>query len=461
MRDDDVRSLREPPASIEAEQAVIGGLMLKNDALDLVDDKVSTADFYSSANRETYAIVRDLIIHGKPADAITVIESLTHADMLEAAGGRDYILSLLTNTPTAANIVHYARIVRDRAVRRKVAILGAELSELAWARDGRSAIDVLDDVTRRVANVTDFDDGDEPIAISTLLPGVVAAIEDRAAGGDVPGLSTGITDLDAMMMGLHPGELVLVAGEPGSGKTTLGMQFAFTAACDGVPGIVFSLEMTARALAERGVASVGMVPRGAMRNGRMQAEDWERVTHGIGKLTRAAPLFIDAAGAVTVERIRARSKRMKRKHGLGIVVVDYIQLMQASGDTANERVGTISRGLKNLAMELGVPVVALSQLNRARAQRTNKRPLTTDLRDSGSLEQDADVILFVYRDELHNPSEDVKGKAELIVGKQREGETGVCYATFLGQFNRFTNTEWRPSYENASRSPARRRADLD
>jgi replicative DNA helicase len=459
---DSVENLPRAPNSLEAEQAVLGGLLLRNTALDEIDDRVSVQDFYTEAHRSTFAIIRDLIVRGKQADVVTVGAALETAGELEAAGGATYLVALLNGVPTSANIVHYADIVRDRSVRRRLIGLSHDLQHMALARDGRSAAELVDTVQRMVSEIVDVNLTDEPVELSTLLPQVVDDVEKRSRGEEVPGLKTGIGDLDMRLGGLIPGELYIVAGEPSSGKTTLAMQFAFTTACGqpGAPVYVNSLEMKAKALAERGIASIGRVNRNAMRNGRLDTEDWSRMSHGLQRLTDAKPVFIDYS--LTVERMRARAKRIQRRRGLGLIVVDYIGLMQGAGETQNERVGSITRGLKTLAMELDVPVVALSQLNRARAQRTNKRPVMTDLRDSGNVEADADVIMFVYREELHSDDEDLKGKAEIIVGKLREGEPGTTYAAFVGQFNRFDNTEWRPSQSSSvARRSDRHRADLD
>lgn len=459
MRDES--ALREPPSSIDAEQSVLGALLLSNAALDRIEDKVSANDFYALAHRVIFTHIRSLITAGKAADVVTLNASMTAAGELEQAGGMAYLGELLAHVPGTSAIEHYAGVVRDRSIRRQMAVLGTTLQEMAFARDGRTAAELLDDMRREVDQISDGGVDEEPVPLATLLPEVVFVIEKREKSDELPGLPTGIVDLDARLLGLRGGDIVVVAGETSAGKTTLAMQFALHAAtAKHVPVLVFSMEMKPRALAERAVANVGHVDSHAMRGGRMQPGDWERVSHGINRLNDAAPILIDKSAFLTPERIRARARRAKRKHGIGLVVVDYLQLMQAPGDTRNEQVGYISRMLKLLAMEIDVPILLLSQLNRANAQRTNKRPVRSDLRDSGCIEQDADIILFVFREELHNQNDDeLKGKAEIIIAKQREGEVGTVYVAFIGRYNRFADTTWRPSRE--AKKSAKPRADLD
>jgi replicative DNA helicase len=376
-----------------------------------------------------------------------VLASIERAGELERAGGRDYLLAILQNVPTAANVEHYAGIVRDRSVRRRLAALGMRCGELAFAQDGRDAAALLAEATREVESLSlEGSATDDPVPLQSLLASVVDEVEKRAANPDrLPGLSTGLGDLDAILLGLHPGEVVVVAGATSQGKTTLGVGFAIHAAMHGVPSYVVSLEMKDRALAKRAIANVGGVSTRAMRTGKLTPEDWESMARGLGRLNDAAPILVDPHPLATIDRIRARARRAKRKHGIGLIVIDYLQLIEGQGDNANARITAISRGVKLLAMELDVPVVLLSQLNRELAKRPNKRPLMSDLRDSGAVEQDADVIVFVYRDEYYNPdNDDAKGKAEIIVAKNREGEVGTVYANFDGRYNRFASTEWRP-----------------
>lgn len=460
---DDTPDLRAPPHAVEAEQSVLGALLLSNAALDRIDDRVAGADFYAEAHRLIYAHIRDLIVHGRPADVVTVRDRLDAAGELEKVGGIAYLGELLANVPTAANVEHYAAIVRDKSVRRRLAALGMRCADLACARDGREASALIDDASREVeALANEGADADDPVPLHSLVPAIAADIEARAEQPDrLPGLSTGLPDLDPKLFGLHDGEVVVIAGATGQGKTTLGMHIALAGARAGTPCYVVSLEMKAAALATRAIANVGMVATHAMRSGRMSADDWERYADAAGRLSNAAPVLIDQSPRATIERIRARAKRAKRKHGVGLVVIDYLQLIEGSGgENRNQEVSRISRGVKTLAMELDCPVLLLSQLNREVGKRVNRRPIMSDLRDSGSVEQDADVILFVYRDEYYNPdNDDARGKAEIIIAKQREGETGTTYANFDGRHNRFAVTEWRPTMVHAPRS--RGQGDLD
>jgi replicative DNA helicase len=438
----DIDGLLQPPASIEAEQSVIGGLLLNNAALDLIDDKITAGDFYTAANRTLFSIVRDLIVRGKAADATTVIGALEHADELHSIGGRPYVLDILRNVPTSANIAHYAAMVRDRSVRRQLIALGAEYQALGYARDGRSVEDLLDHVQRSASTLAESGLREEPVSLRSLMAGVVDAIEARGASD-------------------NPDDLFLIAGETGSGKTTLAMGIGIHTALVAKQVVaVFSMEMKGRALAERALANAGAVHKRALRTGKLEPDDWAKVSHGIAKIQDGADLIIDPSPLVTVERMRAQCKRIPRKHGLALVIVDYIQLMQGPGDTENDRITHISRGLKLLAGELGVPVIALSQLSRKFMSRPDKRPQRSDLRGSGSLEQDADVILFVYREALHSPEDEaVKDAAELILSKLREESPGTVYATFYGQFSKFVDREQRPVHSTPK--PRSSGKDLD
>lgn len=461
---DDPRApeLAIPPHSVEAEQGLLGALLLANDALDDVADLVGPADLWSAAHAAILDEIRGLVAAGRPADVLTVAEALQARGKLETAGGLAYLGALVQGVPSARNAAHYAAIVRDRALRRRMLALSAEIAKAAHARDGRSAADLLDEVVRRAGSIAEDVSTDDPVALADLAPQVVDEVERRGNSAEPVGLSTGLADLDGLLVGLMPGDLVIVGGRPSMGKTTLAMQFAKHAAIDlKKPAIVFSLEMKPRQLAERLIANVGGVNAHAMRVGRLGSDDWSRVSGAIGKIAQGAPVLIDGAPRASVERVRAKAKRAARRGGVGIVVVDYLQLMDgAGGDNRNEELSTITRGLKLLARELDAPVVVLSQLSRKCEDRPNKRPMLSDLRDSGAIEQDADVVIFVYRDEHYHPNdESVRGSAELIVAKSREGPTGTVYASFLGQFNRFADTSWRPV--NTGATPRKPRRDLD
>lgn len=462
MREPDAPAVALPPHSVEAEQSVLGALLIAPDAIDDVADTIGPDDFYSAAHRAIFEEVRGIVAAGRPADVMTVADALQARGRLDTVGGLPYLGALAQGVPAVANVRHYAGIVRDRSVRRRLLELSAEVARAAHTRDGRSAADLLDDVVRRAGAIAEDAAPDDVVDLVELVPLVVEEVERRAQGEKPPGLTTGLADLDALILGLQPGDLVIVGGRPSMGKTTLAMQFATHAAIDlGKPALVFSLEMSARQLAERAIANVGRVNAHAMRAGRMAAEDWSQVSHAVGKLSKGARILIDGAPRASVEQIRAKSKRIARRHGVGIVVVDYLQLMDGTGgDNRNEELSAITRGMKLLAREIAAPVVVLSQLSRRCEDRTNKRPMLSDLRDSGAIEQDADLVLFVYRDEVYNPTrDDAKGVAEIIVAKQREGPVGTVYATFLGQFNRFADTSWRPT--TTASAPRRPRRDLD
>jgi replicative DNA helicase len=452
-----------PPHAVEAEQSVLGALLIANNAADDVADRVEAGDFYSAAHRVIFEAIRGLIRDGRPVDVLTVGDALQSSGRLDTVGGLSYLGALAQGVASVSHAGHYAGIIRDRAVRRRLLQLSSEVAEAAHSRDGKSASDLLDYVMRRASTLAEDAATDDPVSIADLAPQVVDAIERRGQSDELPGLSTGLADLDSRMLGLHAGDLVIVAGRPAMGKTTLAMQFAMHAAVElGKAALIFSLEMKPRALAERAIANVGRVNAHAMRAGRMDPDDWARVSTAIGKFSAGAPILVDGSPRLGVEQIRARAKRVARRRGLSLVVVDYLQLLDGSGsgDNRNEEISAITRGLKLLANELDAPVVAISQLSRKCEDRTNKRPMLSDLRDSGAIEQDSDVVLFVYRDQIYHPNNpDTEGKAEIIIGKHREGEVGTVFATFLGQFNRFADTSWRPT--NTSNAPRKARRDLD
>ena len=463
-REDVPDQLLEPPASIEAEQAVIGALLLRNAALDVIADQLDAGDFYSSAHRSMFAVITDTIQRGHPADVVTVISALDRSGELEAAGGSDYLRSIVANVPTSANVLHYARVVRERSVRRQMIALGSDLMGMGYARDGRSVDLLLDEVQKRTAALGESNLRVEPMRIRDFLPAVIEDIEARNLQDDpdrLPGMSTGLRDLDRKTLGMGAGEMWIVAGETSAGKTTLAMGFAIhTALVEKKAVAVFSFEMQGRALAERALANAGGVHKRALRTGKLDPDDWERVSRGMSKITDGADILIDPSRQGTLAHVRARCKQLKRKHDIRLVVIDYLQLMTGEGDTENERISYLSRGLKMLAGELGLPIIVLSQLNREFMKRANRRPQRSDLRGSGSLEQDADVICFVYRDELHHPDdEDLKGQAELILAKLREEAPGTVYATFIGQFNQFRDREQRQIRQAGSSVPPPRGGD--
>jgi replicative DNA helicase len=455
MPDDrDIESLKLPPHSIEAEQSVLGGLLLDNDAADRIGDVLGAEDFYADAHRLIYDHCTRLIAEGKPADVVTLAESLSSVHKLDYVGGLTYLGALVQNVPTAANIRHYATIVRERSILRQLASTAGEIADAAFNPMGRSAREVLDVAEAKVLHIAEQGSrGAKNFAkIHELLAGVVERIEElynRDNPSDVTGIATGFTDLDRMTSGLQPGDLVVVAGRPSMGKTAFALNVGeHVALALAKPVVVFSMEMGATQLAQRLIGSVGRLPSQHLRTGRLQPDDWERLSAALGRLSEA-PILIDETPALTAIEIRSRTRRIMKQYGqLGLVVVDYLQLMSATGQGENRatEISEISRSMKALAKELRVPVMALSQLNRSLEQRPNKRPVMSDLRESGAIEQDADVIIFIYRDEVYNPDTQDKGVAEIIVGKQRNGPIGTVRLTFLGEYTRFENFAAPGSY---------------
>lgn len=439
--------LRVPPHSIEAEQSVLGGLLLDNAAFEKLTDLVNEHDFYRHDHRLIWQHIARLVNLSRPADVVTVNESLVSMNKAEEAGGLAYLNALAHNTPSAANIRRYAEIVRERSMLRKLVAVADDIADMAFNPQGKEARQLLDEAESRVfkiaqegaRNSVGFQE------IQPLLSQVVERIDElyhREGGSDITGIPTGFTDLDRMTSGLQAGDLVIVAGRPSMGKTAFAMNIAEHVAIEqGLPVAVFSMEMGAVQLAMRMLGSVGMLDQHRMRTGKLLADDWPRVTHAVQRMQNAQ-LFIDETPGLTVVELRARARRLARQCGrLDLIVIDYLQLMSASGAGENRatEISEISRSLKSLAKELACPVVALSQLNRSLEQRPNKRPIMSDLRESGAIEQDADLITFIYRDEVYNPDSPDKGTAEIIIGKQRNGPIGTVRLTFQGSSTRFQN----------------------
>ncbi len=443
--DQQLEAIKLPPHSVEAEQSVLGGLLLDNSAWDKIGDLVTETDFYRHDHRLIYRHISKLIENSKPADAITVAESLETGGELQNVGGLAYLGTLAQNTPSAANIRRYAEIVRERAVLRKLVEVGNGIAESAFSPRGRNAKDLLDEAEAKVFEIAEAGARGQQgfIGIQPLLTKVVERIDDLFQSdnpSDITGIPTGFGDLDQKTSGLQPGDLIIVAGRPSMGKTAFSLNIAENVAIDyGAPVAVFSMEMAGTQLVMRMMGSVGRLDQHKVRTGRLQDDDWQKLTYAVGKLNDA-PIHIDETAALTALEVRARARRLHRQYGkLGLIVIDYLQLMSASshGENRATEISEISRSLKALAKELNVPVVALSQLNRSLEQRPNKRPVMSDLRESGAIEQDADLILFIYRDEVYNPDTADKGVAEIIIGKQRNGPIGSVKLTFLGEYTRF------------------------
>ncbi len=449
VADPQLEALKLPPHSVEAEQSVLGGILLDASAWDKVADLLSESDFYRNEHRLIWRHIGRLTELAKPIDVITVAESLESHAELDMAGGLVYLGTLAQNVPSAANIRRYAEIVRERSIMRKLVEVGSEIATSAYNPAGRDAGQLLDEAEGRVFEISEQGErgrqGFTPMP--PLLTQVVERIETlygRDNASDVTGVATGFTDLDQKTSGLQPGDLIIVAGRPSMGKTAFSINIAENVALESnKPVAVFSMEMGGTQLAMRMIGSVGRLNQHTLRTGKLEDDDWSRMTHALGMLNDA-PIFIDETASLNALELRSRARRLHRQNnGLGLIVIDYIQLMSSPSGRASENRATeiseISRSLKSLAKELHVPVIALSQLNRSLEQRPNKRPVMSDLRESGAIEQDADLILFIYRDEVYNPDTPDKGKAEIIIGKQRNGPIGKVDLTFRGEYTRFEN----------------------
>jgi len=438
-----VDPLKRPPHSVEAEQAIIGGLMLENQTWDKVGVKLSEADFYRTEHRVLYRAIVNLSHKNQPFDVVTLLDALKSHHELDDAGGEAYLFELANNTPSVANVAAYADIVREKSVQRQLISVATEIADSAYNPGGREVPELLDAAERKVFAIAEQTAGEGgPQMIKSVLSRAVERIDALYHSGDaITGLATGLSDLDEMTSGLQRSDLVIVAGRPSMGKTTLVMNIAEHAAIKGSqPVLVFSMEMPADSLAMRMMSSLGRIDQHRIRTGKLDDDDWPRVTSAVHMLSEA-PLFIDDTPALSPAELRARARRVMKEHGqLGLIVVDYLQLMKAPGFKADNRtaeISEISRSLKSLAKELNVPVVALSQLNRSLEQRQDKRPVMSDLRESGAIEQDADLICFIYRDEVYNEDSPDKGCAEIIIAKQRNGPIGKVRVAFLGKYTRF------------------------
>ena len=452
--DPEIRALSTPPHSLEAEQSVIGGLILENSAWDRIADVVSDDDFYRHEHRLIFRAIAILINENRPADVVTVQEQLAQNDKLEQVGGFSYLVTLVQNTPSAANIRRYAEIVRERSIIRQLAEVGTQIARNAYNPQGKTAEQLLDEAENQVFQIAESTAKSKQgfLEMPELLKQNIEKIDllyQRDNAEDVTGVSTGFVDLDRITSGLQAGDLVIVAGRPSMGKTAFAVNIAEDVALSSKqPVAIFSMEMGAAQLVMRMISSVGRVDQSILKNGKLQDEHWDRLNEAVARLADA-PIFIDETAGLTALEIRARSRRLARRFNgkLGLIVIDYLQLMAGSGRTDNRaaELGEISRSLKSLAKELQVPVIALSQLSRTVEHRTDKRPMMSDLRESGAIEQDADLIMFMFRDEYYTKeSSQYKGLAECIIGKHRNGPTGRVFLTFLGQFTKFENAACIP-----------------
>jgi len=439
--------LKVPPSSTEAEQSLLGGLMLDTAAWEKVADVVSAGDFYRKDHRLIFAAIAALAEDGHPCDVVTVCEHLDNRGELQQAGGLEYVAILANETPGAANAKAYANILRERAVLRALISAGNQISGSAYATEGRNATELVDEAERLVFDIAEQGArGREGFkSLKQILPATVDRIDLlHQSDGDITGTSTGYKEFDKMTAGLQPGDLIIIAGRPSMGKTTFAINIAENAAIGAkVPTAIFSMEMPSEQLAFRMISSLGRVDQTHLRTGNFPTEDWSRI-HAAVQLMSDAPIFIDDTAALSPTEIRARARRLKREHGLGLIVIDYLQLMQVHGITENRatEISEISRSLKALAKELSIPIIALSQLNRSVEQRTDKRPVMSDLRESGAIEQDADIIVFIYREEVYNQDTPRKGVADITIAKQRNGPIGDFPLTFIGRYTKFEN--WMP-----------------
>ena len=437
-------SPKHPPHSIEAEQSVLGGLLLNNRAWFDLNSQVAEEDFYTHDHRVIFRGIAELLGQNKPCDFVTLSEHLRHQNRLEEAGGVSYLGTLAADTPSAANVQAYAEIVRERSVLRSLISAGQDIAELGYQPDGRPSGALIDVAEQQVFAIRAR--GRKAASQVKAMPVLMDAIEDRIerlrANPDAfAGTPTGFVELDKMTQGMHAADLIIVGGRPGMGKTSFAMNIAEHVAIEQKkPTLVFSMEMSAEQLALRVVSSYGRIDQQALRSGHLEDHDWSRLVSASG-LLRESPLFIDETGSLSPQDLASRARRMAMQEPLALIVVDYIQLMQVPNNRENRtnEISEISRSLKALAKELKTPIIALSQLSRTLESRTDKRPIMSDLRESGSIEQDADVVLFVYRDDYHNKESLVQGTAEIIIAKQRSGPTGKIKTAFLGKYTRFEN----------------------
>ena len=446
-------ALKVPPHSVEAEQAVLGGLMIDNSEWDTVADAVLSVDFYRSEHQLIFQTMTQQSEARSPIDVVTLVEALDSLKELENAGGLDYLSELAGNARGTANIHAYTDIIRERAILRRLISVANNIADTGYNTGGKKAAEILNGAEQQVFNIRDERPKDQgPVPINPLLSKAVDRVDELAGlDGSLTGLASGYQDLDEMTSGWQKSDLVIVAGRPSMGKTAFAMNLVENAVLTGEqPVLVFSLEMPSESLIFRLLSSIGRINQTKLRTGQLTEEDWPGFNNAVAKL-KDRPLFIDDSASVSPMEMRARARRIVREHGqLGMIVVDYLQLMQIKGTNENRvnEISEISRSLKLLAREFECPVIALSQLNRGLEQRPNKRPQMSDLRESGAIEQDADLITFIYRDEVYNEDSPDKGMAEIIIGKHRNGPIGTVRLSFLGQFTRF-ESHVQPRYDDS------------
>ncbi len=444
MNDVSVPPIKVLPHSADAEKAVLGGLLINNGAWEQVADKLSTGDFYLGTHQSLFDVIAELAEKDSPFDLLTFREELKERNLLAEIGGFEYLQALVDETLSIANIVAYAEIVRERAVLRRLIQASTDISDLAFDPQGRDARDIVSDAEKRIAEIVEGGPKDGgPEHVNPIMSRTLDKIEELFnQDGNVTGLTTGFIELDDRTSGLQPADMVIIAARPSMGKTTLAMNIIENAVVKtGKPALVFSMEMPKEAILFRMYSSLGRIDQSKMRSGKLSEEDWPKLTTAFNML-KDKPLYVDDTPALTPQEMRARCRQVFRQHGeLGVVMVDYLQLMRVSGKSEGrtQEISEISRSLKAIAKEFNCPIIALSQLNRSLEQRPNKRPVMSDLRESGAIEQDADLIAFIYRDEVYNEESQDKGIAEIIIGKHRNGEIGTDRLAFLGKYTRFEN----------------------
>lgn len=441
-----VAKLKIPPHSIEAEQSVLGSMLISPDAWDKVTEILTDFDFYNSSHQHIYRGIIRLLERSQPVDLVTVSEDLEHHEKLDEAGGFAYLGELAKNTPSAANVVAYAEIIKEQAIRRELIGAANDITEVSFNPEGRDSTDILDLAESKVFEIAEkrTAQNEGPQQLKHVLGATIDRIDALAkAGSEITGVTTGYADLDKKTSGLQRSDLIIVAARPSMGKTTFAMNLCENAMLSqDKPVLVFSLEMPSEQIMMRMLASIGRVNQTSVRTAQLNDEDWVKLSDAMKLMAEKNNLYIDDSSGLTPMDVRTRARKIARDHGgISLIMVDYLQLMRAPAyaDNRTLEIAEISRSLKALAKELECPVVALSQLNRGLEQRADKRPINSDLRESGSIEQDADLIMFIYRDEVYNEASPEKGVAEVIIGKQRNGPIGTIRLTFQGQFSRFDN----------------------
>jgi replicative DNA helicase len=437
---------RTPPQDIPAEQSVLGGMLLSKDAIAEVIEVIKAVDFYKPAHEAVFGAILELYGRGEPADPVTVAALLTKRGDINRIGGAPYLHTLINSVPTAANAGYYAEIVKERAVLRRLVEAGTRIVQMGYSTDGSDVEQIVDAAQQEMYQVTDARTSEDFIPLAEAMEGALDEIESISnRSGQMTGVPTGFHDLDALTNGLHPGQMVIIAARPAIGKSTLGLDLARSCSIkNGLTCVIFSLEMGRNEIIMRLLSAEARVALHHMRSGTMTDEDWARLARRMGPVSEA-PLFIDDSPNMSMMEIRAKARRLKQRHDLQLVIIDYMQLMQHSAsnskrpDSRQQEVSEISRSLKLLAKELEVPVIAISQLNRGPEQRTDKRPMMSDLRESGSLEQDADVIILLHREDAYERESPRAGEADLIVAKHRNGPTANITVAFQGHYSRFVD----------------------